>query len=246
MIRSCYFICAPTATGKSSLAIRLAKKIGATIVNSDSMQVYSNLEILTARPSKADHKEVEHLLYGYINGAERHNVSKWCNDISNIIKKYQGKKIPLVIVGGTGLYIKSLIDGIIEMPSINESFKNKSQSLLKEIGLENFIININNFDPKSLENISLKDTSRIRRIWEVYYATGIPYSFWKKQLNKKYIKDFKFKIILFTPPREKIYQNVNQRFTKMLNNGAIEEDSTRNHSLTSVGYNNFFLNVNFS
>ena len=223
MNTSSYFICAPTGTGKSALALRLAKKIGGTIVNADSMQVYSNLEVLTARPSKSDHKQVEHLLYGYVDGSERYNVSKWCNDISSIVQKYKEKKIPLIIVGGTGMYINSLIKGIIEMPVINETFKRKSYNLLQEIGLENFIKKINKFDSESLQKISLNDTSRIRRIWEVYNSTGLSFSYWKNKQNKKYIKDFKYKIILFLPPRLNIYQNVNKRFNKMLTNGAIEE-----------------------
>ena len=205
------------------MAIRLAKKIGGKIVNADSMQVYSNLEILTARPSKADHMEVEHLLYGYVNGSERYNVAKWCNDISKVIRQYKKENIPLVIVGGTGMYISSLINGIIDLPSIDETFKKQSYTLLEAIGLENFINKIHTFDSESLKNVSFNDTSRIRRIWEIYYSTGTSLSNWKKKQNKKYIKDFNFKFFLFTPPREKIYQNVNDRFKKMLNNGAIEE-----------------------
>ena len=218
-----YFICAPTATGKSSLAIRLAKKIGGTIVNSDSMQVYNNLEILTARPSKADHDKVEHLLYGYVNGSERYNVAKWCHDIASIISKYKNKNIPLVVVGGTGMYINALINGIVDIPVINESFKIKSYSLLEKIGLENFINKIHVFDSESLKNVSFNDTSRIRRIWEVYNATGISFSNWKKKQNKKYLNNFNYKFFLFIPPREKIYKNVNDRFKKMCRNGAIEE-----------------------
>ena len=205
------------------MAIRLAKKIGGKIVNADSMQVYSNLEILTARPSKTDHVEVEHLLYGSVNGSERYNVAKWCNDISKVIRQYKKEQIPLVIVGGTGMYISSLINGIIDLPSIDETFKKQSYTLLEEIGLENFINKIHTFDPESLKNVSFNDTSRIRRIWEIYYSTGTSFSNWKKKQNKEYIKDFNFKFFLFTPPREKIYQNVNDRFKKMLNNGAIEE-----------------------
>ena len=181
MNSSSYFICAPTATGKSSLAIRLAKRIGGKIVNADSMQVYSNLEILTARPTKKDHEEVEHLLYGYVDGSERYNVNKWCNDISHIISKYKKINTPLIIVGGTGMYIKSLIDGIIDMPLIDESFKKESHFLLEKIGLENFVEKIKNFDSESLENISFNDNSRIRRIWEVYNSTGKSLSNWKKK-----------------------------------------------------------------
>ena len=223
-MNSCsYFICAPTATGKSSLAIRLAKKIGASIVNADSMQVYSNLSILTARPSKADHAEVNHLLYGYINGYERYNVAKWCEDISKIINKSKQNQKPLIIVGGTGMYIHSLINGIIDIPVIDEIFKKQSFDMLKKIGLENFIKEICLFDSESLKNVSPNDTSRIRRIWEVYSATGISFNDWKKKNNKFFLNDFKYKILLFTPLRERIYQNVNNRFKLMLKNGAIDE-----------------------
>ena len=223
MNSSSYFICAPTATGKSSLAIRLAKKIGGKIINADSMQVYSNLEILTARPSKSDHKEVDHLLYGYVNGSERYNVAKWCNDISIIISKNKKENIPSIIVGGTGMYINSLINGIVDIPAISESYKCKSYDLFEKIGLQNFIKEIELFDSVSLQKISLNDSSRIRRIWEVYNSTGISLSDWRKKGNKKYINNFSYRLILFTPIREKIYQNVNNRFKKMINSGAIEE-----------------------
>ena len=128
-----------------------------------------------------------------------------------------------MIVGGTGMYISSLINGIIDLPSIDETFKKQSYTLLEAIGLENFINKIHTFDSESLKNVSFNDTSRIRRIWEIYYSTGTSFSNWKKKQNKEYLKDFNFKFFLFTPPREKIYQNVNDRFKKMLNNGAVEE-----------------------
>lgn len=187
------------------------------------MQVYSNLEILTARPSKADHEKVEHLLYGYVNGSERYNVAKWCHDVSSVIRKYKNKNTSLIIVGGTGMYINALINGIVDMPAINENFKKESYTLLEKIGLENFINKIRTFDSESLKNISFNDTLRIRRIWEVYNATGTSFSNWKKKQNKKYLDNFNYKFFLFIPPREKIYKNVNNRFKKMFKNGAIEE-----------------------
>lgn len=221
MKENIYFITGPTAIGKSSLAIRLAKKINGLIINADSMQVYSNLEILTARPTKKDHLKVQHKLYGYVDGSERYNVAKWCEEISLIIN--ENKKTPLIIVGGTGMYINSLLNGIIDIPSISEKYKKESESLLKEIGIENFIKKIKEFDLNSLKNISKNDSSRIRRIWEVYNSTGVTYSDWKKKINKKFVTNLSFKIYLFTPPREKIYENVNNRFNLMLKEGAIDE-----------------------
>lgn len=217
------FITGPTAIGKSVLAIRLAKKINGIIINADSMQVYSNLEILTARPSKKDHDKIRHELYGYVEGTERYNVAKWCNDILNLIKKNQKNKIPLIIVGGTGMYIDSLLNGLISLPAIPEKYKKQSEDLLNDIGLENLKKIISKFDKESLKQISINDTIRIRRIWEVYYSTGSTFSELKKKQNKKFLENPSFNIYLFIPPREKIYQNVNVRFNKMIKNGAIEE-----------------------
>ena len=106
-MNSCsYFVCGPTANGKSAFAIRLAKKIGGIIVNADSMQVYSNLEILTARPSKKDHEKVEHLLYGYIDGKQRYNVANWCKDISLIIEQYKkNNKLTADFIGRGGAWL---------------------------------------------------------------------------------------------------------------------------------------------
>lgn len=218
-----YFICGPTAIGKSEIAIRLARDISGVIINADSMQVYSNLEILTARPTEADHLLVKHKLYGHINGIERYNVFKWCNEISSIINKNFKNNQASIIVGGTGMYIHSLLDGIIDIPPIEENYKKKSDLLLNKLGLEKFIKEIREFDTESLNNISLKDISRLKRIWEVYKSTGVSYSDWKKKGNKKFLNNFSFKILLFQPPREKIYLNVNNRFTKMLKQGAIDE-----------------------
>ena len=218
-----YFIVGPTGIGKSSLAIRLALKINAVIINSDSMQVYSNLKILTARPSEEDCKKIKHKLYGYIEGSRRYNVANWCNDILEIIHQNEKNNIPSIIVGGTGMYINSLLNGLINLPSISENYKKESKEILDKKGLDSFVKIISIFDSDSLINISLTDTSRLRRVWEIYQATGITYSQWKLQNNKKFLINYKSKILLFTPPRDIIYKNVNTRFQKMINEGAIEE-----------------------
>jgi len=218
-----YFICGPTAVGKSSLAIRLAKKINGTIVNSDSMQVYSNLKVLTARPSENDHYIIDHKLYGYISGSERYNVSKWCNDVVKILDKKDNNKNPLIIVGGTGMYISSLLNGLIDLPFISENFKNESEKIINEKGVQNFINIIKEFDSDSLKRISYNDILRLKRIWEVYKSTGIPLSEWKRKKNKNFLNNTSYSIFLFLPSRENIYERVNNRFEEMLKHGAIEE-----------------------
>ena len=218
-----YFIAGPTCIGKSSLAIRLAKKINGVIINSDSMQVYSNLNILTARPSKKDLLEIKHELYGYVDAAVRYNVSNWCNDVLKIIKNNEENNLPSIIVGGSGMYIDSLLNGLIPIPPIPEKYKNDSLSLLNEVGTKKFTEIINKFDSESLSKISLQDSSRMRRIWEVYQSTGKKYSYWINKKNKIFLTNFSNKIFLFIPPRDDIYKKINLRFNTMINEGAIEE-----------------------
>ena len=218
-----YFIAGPTCIGKSSLAIRLAKKINGVIINADSMQVYSNLNILTARPSKKDLLEIKHELYGYVDAAVRYNVSNWCNDVLKIIKNNEKNNLPSIIVGGSGMYIDSLLNGLIPIPPIPEKYKNDSLSLLNEVGTKKFTEIINKFDSESLSKISLQDSSRMRRIWEVYQSTGKKYSYWINKKNKIFLTNFSNKIFLFIPPRDDIYKKINLRFNTMINEGAIEE-----------------------
>lgn len=223
MINTVYVIAGPTATGKSDLSISLAKKISGAVINSDSMQVYENLEILTARPTLSEMKNINHHLYGFVDGRERYNVERWCNDATEIIKKTSAKNLTPILVGGTGLYINTLINGLVDLPSIPESIKIESEKILQEFGKDFLINQIKNVDPESLNEINHNDTVRLRRIWEVFESTGKKFSEWKLNKNKKFITDYKFKILLFLPDREKNYQVVNSRFVKMMKSGAVEE-----------------------
>ena len=223
MINTVYVIAGPTATGKSDLSISLAKKISGAVINSDSMQVYENLEILTARPTLSEMKNINHHLYGFVVGRERYNVERWCNDATEIIKKTSAKNLTPILVGGTGLYINTLINGLVELPSIPETIKIESEKILQEFGKDFLINQIKNVDPESLNEINHNDTVRLRRIWEVFESTGKKFSEWKLNKNKKFITDYKFKILLFLPDREKNYQVVNSRFVKMMKSGAVEE-----------------------
>ena len=223
MINTVYVIAGPTATGKSDLSISLAKKINGVVINSDSMQVYKNLEVLTARPSSNEMKNIDHHLYGFVDGNERYNVERWCNNAAEIIKKKSANNFTPILVGGTGLYINTLINGLIDLPSIPESIKLESEKILQEFGKDFLINQIKNIDPDSLNEINYNDTVRLRRIWEVFESTGKKFSEWKLNNNKKFITNYKIKILLFLPDREKNYQVVNSRFVNMMKGGAVEE-----------------------
>ena len=117
------FIVGPTCIGKSNLAIKIAKKLKAEIINADSMQEYSNLRILTARPSNQETKIIKHHLYGYIDGSTRYNVANWCKDASEIINNNFNNKVSSIVVGGTGMYIDKILNGLIQIPKIPEKIK---------------------------------------------------------------------------------------------------------------------------
>jgi len=223
LINTVYVIAGPTATGKSDLSISLANKINGAVINSDSMQVYKNLKILTARPSSSEMQNIDHHLYGFVDGNERYNVERWCNDAVEVIKKTSANNLIPILVGGTGLYINTLINGLIDLPSIPESIKIESEKILQEFGKDFLINQIKNVDAESLKEINQNDTVRLRRIWEVFELTGKKFSEWKQNKNKIFITNYKFKILLFLPDREKNYEIVNSRFIKMMKGGAVEE-----------------------
>ena len=223
MIKAVFVIAGPTATGKSKFSLDLAKKLNGIIINSDSMQVYKNLSILTARPTTEEMNNVEHSLYGYVDGGKRYNVEKWCKDASKVIEESFEKNTTPILVGGTGLYINTLINGIINIPSIPEEIKIESEKILTKFGKDFLINQIKNIDPDSLNEININDNVRLRRIWEVFETTGKKFSEWKLNENKSFIKNYNFKLILFLPDRKKNYEIVNSRFIKMINRGAIEE-----------------------
>jgi tRNA dimethylallyltransferase len=223
LIKTIYVIAGPTATGKSDFSINLAEKVNGVVINSDSMQIYKNLEILTARPSSKEVKNIHHYLYGYVDGKERYNVERWCNDAAEIITKTIDNNFTPILVGGTGFYINTLINGLIDIPSIPEEIKIESEKILVDFGKIFLINQIKKFDPDSLKVINQNDTVRLRRIWEVFESTGKKFSEWKLNNNKKFIKNFNIRIFLFLPDRQKNYQIVNSRFKNMINSGAIEE-----------------------
>ena len=223
MNNSIFFITGPTGIGKSDLAIKLSKEIKGEIINADSMQIYRELKVITARPTNIDIKLIKHHLYGYVSGSERYNVEKWCNDAKNIIESLFKNNVTPIFVGGTGLYIDTLINGITSIPSMPESIKKESNNLFDKIGLDNFFDLIKKIDIKAVNNISKNDTQRLKRIWEVYKFTGKKFSLWKDNKNKKFLDNIEYKIILFLPDRTKNYNRVNKRVESMIENGAVHE-----------------------
>ena len=223
------FISGPTAIGKSELALNFAKKNKGEIINADSMQVYKELNILTARPTNKDQELLPHHLYGHISAENRYNAAKWCDETISILKKNNQKKKLSIIVGGTGLYIKTLLNGIANIPVISEEYKKQSNKLISNLGLNKFYQEVYKIDKVSCEKISNKDIQRLKRIWEVYHSTGKTLSKWISNNHKIFFKDYDYRLYLFFPNRKEVYNKVNSRFVKMINNGAINEVKICSH-----------------
>jgi tRNA dimethylallyltransferase len=211
-------ITGPTAAGKSKMCIELANKLDGVIINADSMQVYKEIPIISAQPSHEDQIQAPHMLYRYINGSEEYNVYKWLCEIKNIINDiHENSKIP-IIIGGTTMYIRLLVDGIVQMPEIDRSILAKYQDIYNEIGHDAFRENISKIVP----NIS--DKTRMIKEASIYEMMGKTSAELAKILPRERFITMKNSLkIILNPDRETVYKNCNNRFVDQINGGAIEE-----------------------
>ena len=212
----------PTASGKSKFAIKLAKKINGEIINADSMQVYKDLRILTARPIKKEYKKIKHYLYGFQSVKNKFSAGKWlklANEKIVLIKKR--KKIP-ILVGGTGLYFKALTDGLVKIPNIPSKFRNKIRNLQKKIGQKKFYKQLLKLDPLIKDKINPTDVQRSIRAFEIKSFTKKSLVDWFKSTKSKYT-DEEFIKIYIDFPREDLLDIISTRVDKMFKEGAIEE-----------------------
>ena len=215
-------ISGPTASGKSNFAIKLAKKINGEIVNADSMQVYKDLRILTARPIKKEYKKIKHHLYGFQSVKKKFSTGKWlklANEKIFLIKKRN--KIP-ILVGGTGLYFKALTDGLVKIPNIPNKYRNKIRNLQKKIGQKIFFKQLIKLDPLINEKINPTDVQRSIRAYEIKSFTKKSLVDWFKNTKSKYT-DEEFIKIYIDFPRDNLLEKISMRVDKMLKEGAIEE-----------------------
>lgn len=213
----------PTASGKSALAMDICQFVDGIIINSDSMQVYQNIPVITACPTAEDKAKVEHRLFEIYECSQRGNVVDWFNRaVQEIEKTWTAGRIP-VVVGGTGLYIDNLINGVTPVPETPLPIRQEVAQLLKEIGLTELYRLLKAVDPETAAKLSPHDTTRICRAYEVWQDTKCPLSVWHKQPLKKSFPKAHFIVIKICPERENLDRRCYQRFDKMLKNGALEE-----------------------
>ena len=212
----------PTASGKSDFAIKLAKKINGEIVNADSMQVYKELKILSARPFTKDCQKIKHHLYGFQNVKKTFSSGDWLKLVDQkIIEIKKRKKIP-ILVGGTGLYFKALTQGLVNIPNIPNKFREKIRSLHKTLGSKKFYLNLVKIDPLVKLHINPSDTQRTIRAYEIKVFTNKSMYEWIKNTKSNYEKKDFYKIYIDFP-RNKLLEKINLRAKEMLKKGAIQE-----------------------
>ena len=215
-------ISGPTASGKSNFSVKLAKKINGEIINADSMQVYKELKILSARPNFKDYQKIKHHLYGFHSVKKNFSTGDWLKIAIKKIKEIKKRKKIPIFVGGTGLYFKALTDGLVSIPNIPIRFRNKVRALHKDLGQKKFYQKLIKLDSNSKEKINPTDVQRSIRAYEVKQFTKKSLHDWF-QNTKSYFEKDDFLKIYIDYPREELVQRISKRTEKMIKLGAIQE-----------------------
>ena len=215
-------ISGPTASGKSSFAIQLAKKVNGEIINADSMQVYKQLKILSARPDPKNYQKINHHLYGFLDAKKNFSTGNWLKIVNKKILKVQKKNKTPILVGGTGLYFKALTDGLVKIPKIPVKFRNQIRHLHQRLGQKEFYKELLKLDSSSKGKINPTDSQRSIRAYEVKKFTKRSLNEWFINTKSNFTKDDFVKIYIDFP-REELIGRINIRTQEMIKIGAIRE-----------------------
>lgn len=216
-------IAGPTASGKSAAALALAEATGGIVINADSMQVYRELRILSARPSEADEARAPHLLYGHVAAAERYSVGRYQLDAAKALSEAQAQGRLPIFVGGTGLYFAALTEGLADIPQIPADIREQARNRLQELGVAGLHAELAARDPETASGLRPSDPQRVLRAWEVLEATGRPLFGWQREAGKPVLQDLKLARFVLDIDRFELRERIKQRFLAMLEHGALEE-----------------------
>jgi tRNA dimethylallyltransferase len=215
-------IAGPTASGKSALALALAKVTGGTIVNADSAQVYKDLQIVSARPSEAEQEEIPHRLYGYRDGAQPCSAADWAGDARAAIAEAQAAGRLPILVGGTGLYIRTLLDGLAPVPEIDPDVR----ATVRALPVAEAHAALAREDPAASARLRPTDTSRVARALEVMRSTGRPLAEWQEARTGGIAAKVRLRPLLLLPPRSWLYARCDARFGQMMSEEGLAEVSS--------------------
>lgn len=216
-------IAGPTASGKSALALALARALGGTIVNADSMQVYAELAILTARPTAEEEAELPHRLYGHVPAATAHSAGRWAEEVAAAIRAIEGEGRVPIVAGGTGLYFTALTRGLAAMPPIPAAIRNHWRAEAQHIPAERLHAMLATRDPLTAGRLQPSDAQRVVRALEVLEATARPLAEWQAEPRRPVIASDRWVGLLVAPAREVLRERIDRRFERMLAMGALDE-----------------------
>ena len=216
-------IAGPTASGKSALALALAEKIGGIIVNADSMQVYRDLRVITARPTPAEEARVPHRLYGHVDAGENYSVGRWCRDVGQVLAEIERQGRVAILVGGTGLYFKALTTGLAAVPPIPAEIRGQVRARMASEGAAALHGELAGLDPVTAQRLMVNDRSRIARALEVVLATGRSLTDWHREGLPALVDSARAAKIFLTCERKQLVARIEARFAAMLEAGALDE-----------------------
>ncbi|HMI11351.1 MAG TPA: tRNA (adenosine(37)-N6)-dimethylallyltransferase MiaA [Bradyrhizobium sp.] len=216
-------IAGPTASGKSALALELAQATGGVIVNTDSMQVYRDLRVITARPTRDEEARVPHRLYGHVDAAVNFSAGSWVADAASVLAEVRAQHRLAIFAGGSGLYFKALTRGLSAVPPIPVDVRESVRARLERNGVEALHAELAHRDPVSAERLKPRDRTRIARALEVVEATGRSLTDWHRDGLPPLLPQGQFRALFLSPDRDELYARIDGRFDAMLNAGALEE-----------------------
>jgi tRNA dimethylallyltransferase len=212
-------IAGPTASGKSALALALAEWTGGVVINADSAQVYADLCIISARPTAADEARAPHLLYGYADAAKPCSAAEWARDARRAIRDVQSSGRLPVLVGGTGLYIRTLLEGIAPVPDIDPAIRER----IRAFSVAHNYAALEREDPAAAARLRPSDSTRVARALEVVRSTGRPLADWQKDRAGGIGGEVELRPLVLLPPREWLYARCDERFEKMMSADGLDE-----------------------
>lgn len=213
----------PTASGKSALAIELARKLGGEVINADSMQVYRDLQVISARPTEEEMAGVPHHLFGHVDAATRYSTGEWLEAARSVLKRLQRQNKHAVIVGGTGLYLLALTQGLSDIPPVPDDIRAEVRAIADTEGADGLRTRLAPHDPELAERLGTGDKQRLARAYEVWLATGRPLTDFQSERQPPVLKEGEWTGFALTPPRTALYKKIDRRFEGMLMQGAVEE-----------------------
>jgi tRNA dimethylallyltransferase len=219
-------IAGPTASGKSALALALAERFGGTVINTDSMQVYRDLRIITARPTPDEEALVPHRLYGHVGAGVNFSAGAWVADAAKVLEEARAQNRLPIFIGGSGLYFKALTRGLSAVPPIPWEMREAVRARLDRCGVEALHAELARRDPASAERLKPRDRIRIARALEVVEATGRSLTDWHRDGLPPLLPQGAFSALFLAPDRDALYARIDARFAAMLAAGALEEVAT--------------------